>query len=73
MHERELNDTPSSTRSDVGGQLNLDGGTYVVPREFTNYDLNAFTWRNGSAADVFESAATQLTKELQAKRVLRNP
>jgi len=30
---------------------------FVIPREFTNYDRNAHTWRNGSAREIYERSA----------------
>lgn len=30
---------------------------FAVPREFTNYDRNALTWRTGTALEIFERSA----------------
>ncbi len=35
---------------------------FAIPREFTNYDRNAHTWRNGSALEILERSAKPPTE-----------
>lgn len=35
---------------------------YLNPREFTNYDRNPHTWRNGTAQEIFDRSAKQRTR-----------
>lgn len=41
--------------------------TFAVPREFTNYDRNALTWRTGTALEIFERSAKVTHREPEAE------
>jgi len=43
-----------------------NGRRFAIPREFTNYDRNAHTWRNGTAEEIFDRAAKPLAEEAPA-------
>lgn len=51
---------PENTTENVNGQAHHGTPkrrTFAVPREFTNYDRNALTWRTGTALEIFERSA----------------
>jgi len=39
---------------------------YAIPRQFTNYDRNAHTWRDGTAQEIFDRAAKPLIEDESA-------
>ena len=61
---------PSKETETAHGQAHEDTPkrrTFAVPREFTNYDSNALTWRTGTALEIFERSAKVRHREPEAE------
>lgn len=70
MDNAESSDPDSSEMAEkVNGRPHQDTPkrrTFAVPREFTNYDRNALTWRTGTALEIFERSAKVTHREPEA-------
>lgn len=61
---RELDSDNTAEQTNGRGSSNgRRRRTFAIPREFTNYDRNALTWRSGTALEIFERSAKSRPNE----------